>query len=123
MIDDQDFTDENGDRSPSSDDTPDPMVAVKISQAADPPGVALIGICRRSTAARMAADAVPGDELSDLGPAGLMLTQVYERRRHALGAGLIRVGVARGATWIAWFLPGRPVEPPPGSPGATAARN
>ena len=105
------------------DDTPDPITVVAIRQAADPPGLAVIGICRRSTAARLAADAGDGDELADLGPAAMMLTQVYERKRAALGASVMRVGVAQGDHWLTWFLPSYPREPVPGSPGDAAARN
>ena len=105
------------------DDTPDPITVVAIRQAADPPGLAVIGICRRSTAARLAADAGDGDELADLGPAAMMLTQVYERKRAALGASVMRVGVVRDGTWAAWFLPSYPREPVPGSLAGDASRN
>ena len=107
-----------------SDDKPDPMTVVKITMPEYPPGVALFGICRRSTAARLAADAEPGAQVADLGPAALALTGVYEhRKRAALGRDLIRVGVARGDRWLMWFLPSCPAEPVPGSPGSAARRN
>ena len=92
-----------------SDDTPDPMTVVKITLPEHPPSVALFCIGRRSTAARYAADAEPG-EVTDLGPA-------------ALGRNLIRVGVAQGDRWLMWFLPSYPAEPVPGSPGSAASRN
>jgi hypothetical protein len=105
-------------------DTPDPMTVVKITMPGYPPGVALFGICRRSTAARYAAGAEPGAQVADLDPAALALTGVYEhRKRAALGRNLIRIGVAQGDIWLTWFLPSYPAEPVPGSPGHTAARN
>ena len=106
-----------------SDDTPDPMTVVKITLPEHPPSVALFCIGRRSTAARYAADAEPG-EVTDLGPAALALTGVYEhRKRAALGGDLIRVGVAQGDRWLMWFLPSYPVEPVPGSPGSIGQSN
>jgi hypothetical protein len=103
--------------------TPDPIVAVRITMPGDP-GAALFGICRRSTAARLADSAEPGAEVTDLGVA-LALCQRYEHhsRRAWLGASLLRVGVARDGEWAAWFLPSFPAEPVPGTPGARAARN
>jgi hypothetical protein len=106
------------------DDTPDPMTVVKITLPEHPPDVALFCIGRRSTAARYAADADPGSHVTDLGPAALALTGVYEhRKRAALGRKLIQVGVAQGDRWLTWYLPSYPVEPVPGSPGSAARRN
>ena len=72
-------------------DTPDPIVTVRVTSPGDPPGMVVYGICRRSTARKLAADAEDGAQVADLG-AALLLCQVYERKRAALGAGLIRVG-------------------------------
>jgi hypothetical protein len=105
------------------DEAADPITVVRVRMADDPPGVVLICVGRRSTAARLAADAEPGGEVTDLGPAAMLLTQRWERKRDALGAGLVRVGVARDRDWLAWFLPSYPAEPPPGSPGHIASRN
>jgi hypothetical protein len=107
-----------------SDDKPDPMTVVKIVLPEYPPDVTLFCICLRSTADKLAADAGPGEQVSDLGPAALALTGVYEhRKRAALGRKPIRVGVARGDRWLMWFLPSYPVEPVPGSSGSAAQRN
>jgi hypothetical protein len=107
-------------------DGPDPMTVVSIYSAGDPPGLAVVGICRRSTAARLAADAGDDGQVTDHGPAALLLSQLWERepRRSFLGAGIVRVGVTDGAGhWLAWFLPSFVPEPPPGSPASTAAGN
>jgi hypothetical protein len=107
-----------------TDSTPDPIVTVRITAPAYPPGFALFGVCRRSTARRLAADAEPGVTVTDLGVA-LALCGRYESgpRRAWLGAKLVRVGVARGGEWVAWFLPSFPAEPPPGTIGHTAQAN
>jgi hypothetical protein len=104
---------------------PDPIVVVRVAMPKGPPGTFLYGLCARSTAAKLAADAGRPDaigpgEVADLGPS-MILCQVYERKRAWLGAGLLRLGVAdAGGRWLAWFLPSLPPEPPPGSPGAAA---
>jgi hypothetical protein len=109
-----------------SDDTPDPMVTVRIVKPADPPGIAHYGICLRSTAARLAADAEADDgtEITDLGPA-MALCARYEnpQRRAWLGHGLMTLGVAHGGRWLVWTLRGFPAEPVPGSRASGASRN
>jgi hypothetical protein len=105
-------------------DLPDPATVIRVTLAGFPPGVALIGICRRSTAARMIADADPDDRIDDLGPWALLLARRYDGpMREALGRSVMRVGVAHGAAWLQWFLPSFPREPVPGQRTDTARRN
>ena len=84
-------------------------------------------LCRWSfMAARLADDCRaggrPGDTCEDLGPSALpMLCQAAQRGDFAMGE-QVPVGFALGDRWVRWFPPA-PVEPVPGSPGATAAGN
>jgi hypothetical protein len=105
-------------------DTPDRITVVRVHLADERPGRASFMLCRGSLAARLAADAEgSGDEVTDLGPGALLLTQSADRKRHEYGPGtVVTVGVADGSRWLAW-LPPAPVEPVPGTPGARAARN
>lgn len=101
----------------------DPMTVVRVYVPVTPADVRLYGICLRSTATRLAADAEPGAEVTDLGPAALLLTERFERLRDQVGASLVRVGTARGPDWITWFMPSHPIEPVPGTSGETTLRN
>jgi len=107
-----------------SDDTPDPITVLRCHLADWPPGRAAYYLCPRSLAARLVHDADgSGDDLADLGPGALLLTQPAGRKRAEYGKGtMILVGVADGGRWLLW-LPPAPVEPVPGSPGHTASRN
>ena len=78
-----------------------------------------------SLADRLSADAAKGsdDEVTNLGPEALLLTQAANRKRAEYGRGtMLLIGIAEGSKWVTW-LPPAPVEPVPGSPGAIAARN
>jgi hypothetical protein len=103
----------------------DSITVVRVYSAGDPPGRARFYLAPRSLAARLAAGAEhSGDEVTDLGPGALLYTQTakpaeFHRDGHRF---LILVGVAEDGRWLLWTPPA-PVEPVPGSPGATAARN
>lgn len=104
----------------------DPITVIKVHYAGDPPGLARFRLCRWSLAARLADDCRaggrPGDTCEDLGPSALpMLCQAAQRGDFAMGE-QVPVGFALGDRWVRWFPPA-PVEPVPGSPGATAAGN
>jgi hypothetical protein len=89
----------------------------------DQPGARLFALCRASLAARLAADAAAAgyDEAEDLGPDALLLCQAANRGDWSPGDLLI-IGIAQGNEWVRWNPPA-PVEPVPGSPGATARNN
>jgi hypothetical protein len=106
-------------------DEPDPITVVRVRAASDPPGRDRFYLAPRSLAARLAAGAEgSGDEVTDLGPGALLYTQAakpagFHRDGHRF---LVLVGVAEGGRWLLWTPPA-PVEPVPGSPGATGSRN
>jgi hypothetical protein len=106
-------------------DTADPITVLRVRKASHPPGVALIYLCPRSLAARLAADASgSGDEVTDLGPGALLYAQAarpeqFHRDGHRY---MVLVGVARDGRWVLWTPPS-PAEPVPGSPGAAAQAN
>ena len=100
----------------------DPLTVLKIHKADHPPGLALVYLCPRSLAARLAADAEgSGDEVTDLGPGALIYTQAAKRDEFGKGT-MVLVGIAQGSRWQLWTPPA-PVEPVPGTPGHTASRN
>jgi hypothetical protein len=108
-----------------SDDTPDPITVVRLKLASDPPARTRFYLAPRSLAARLAAGAEhSGDEVTDLGPGALLYTQAAKPAEFHRGGQrfLVLVGIAEGSRWLLW-LPPAPVEPVPGTPGATAARN
>jgi hypothetical protein len=106
-------------------DTPDPITVLRFKLASDSPARTRFYLAPRSLAARLAADAEgSADEVTDLGPGALLYTQAakpaeFHRDGHRF---LVLVGVAEGSRWLLW-LPPAPVEPVPGTPGHTAARN
>jgi hypothetical protein len=106
-------------------DTADPVTVLRVHKASHPPGLALIYLCPRSLAARLAADAQGSDDdVADLGPGALLYAQAakpaeFHRDGHHY---LVLVGIAQGDRWTLWTPPA-PVEPVPGSPGAAAQAN
>jgi hypothetical protein len=82
-----------------------------------PPGARMIGLARWSLTARLVRDATAAghaDEIQDLGPGAMQLCNATEADPDVLPANLpLWVGLAKGGTWLAWLLPGDPVEPPP----------
>jgi hypothetical protein len=108
-----------------SNDQPDPITVLRVHKATHPPGCALVYLCPRSLAARMAATAEgSGDQVDDLGPGALLYTQAAKPAEfHRDGKRyMVLVGVAQDDRWLAWTPPA-PVEPVPGSRGHTASRN
>ena len=103
----------------------DPITVIKVHYAGDPPGLARFRLCRWSLAARLADDCRtggrPGDTCEDLGPSALPDACLAARGDFAMGE------QSRSASpWATGGLggsPPAPVEPVPGSPGATAAGN
>jgi len=96
-------------------DQPDPIHVLACLADGIPPGARFICLARWSLAARLVQDAIDGghaDEAQNLGPDAMQLARADPA---ALPPDvLLRVGVARGGKWLAWFLPGDdPVEPPP----------
>jgi hypothetical protein len=74
-------------------------------------------LARWSLIARLRRDAEgSGDQLDDLGPDAMQVAQAAQRGEWAPGA-LAIIGVAQGARWLRWELPGWP-EPVPGVPEA-----
>ena len=99
---------------------PDVIHVVRVRQH----GAELYALARRSLIARLVRDAAAAggaDEIADLGPDALMLCQAAQRGEFGKGELLI-IGIAKNGKWLQWNPPA-PMEPVPGSPGATAARN
>jgi hypothetical protein len=92
----------------------DPIHVLACRVDGIPPGARLICLARWSLAARLVQDAIDGgyaDEAQNLGPDAMQLANADPA---VLPPGLlVRVGVAKAGEWLAWFLPGGPVEPPP----------
>jgi hypothetical protein len=105
--------------------TPDPVTVLKVHKADHPPGLALVYLCPRSLATRLAADAEGSDDqVDDLGPGALIYTQAakpagFHQDHHT---SMVLVGVAQDGRWLLWTPPA-PIEPVPGTPGHTASRN
>ena len=102
---------------------------LRVRKAGWPPGRAAFYLCPARLAARLADAAATshhGDQVTDIGPAFLLCQPAtrHEAGFHLDGMTLmVLVGVTDdGHTWARWAAPA-PVEPVPGSPGASAARN
>jgi hypothetical protein len=101
---------------------PDPVHVLRVCPH-EQPGTEVYFLARWSLVARLRRDAEgSGDRLDDLGPDAMLIAQAARRGQWHPGE-LARIGVARGGRWLRWEPPGFPVEPVPGSPGATARNN
>jgi hypothetical protein len=108
-----------------NDDQPDLITVLRVHKAEHPPGLDLYYFCPAGLAARLARDATgSGDRVEDLGPGALLYTQAAKPAEfHRDGQQhMVFVGAARDGRWELWTPPA-PVEPVPGSPGATARGN
>jgi hypothetical protein len=96
-------------------DPADPVHVLAIKAPGIPPGARVISLVKWSLAARLAADAIDAgqaDEVQDLGPGAMRLAGEYNPQVLPPSV-LLRLGVAKGGRWLAWFIPGDPPEPPP----------
>jgi hypothetical protein len=96
----------------------DPIHVLACRTPEAPPGARMIGLARWSLAARLVQDATDdgqADEIQDLGPGAMQLCNATEADPDVLPANgpPLWVGLAKGGEWLAWLLPGDPVEPPP----------
>lgn len=102
-------------------DRPDPIHVLRVVPHNEP-DAALYLLARWSLIARLRRDAEgSGDRVEDLGTDALLLAQAAQRGEFGMGELLI-IGLAKQGHWVRWEPPA-PMEPVPGSPGATAARN
>jgi hypothetical protein len=96
-------------------DRPDPVHVLRVHMHDAPPGVDAYWLARWSLVSRLRRDAEgSGDRVEDLGPDAMECARAAQRGEWAPGA-LVLVGVAQGARWLRWELPGWP-EPVPGIP-------
>jgi len=93
----------------------DPITVLATREPGVPPGARTISLAHWSLAARLAQDAIDAghaDEIQGLGPDAMRLAGEYDPQVLPAGV-LLRLGVAKGGKWVAWFIPGDPPEPPP----------